>query len=349
MRTFHLLSTVALTAMALVAMPKPAQAESFSLHLEGGAAIPVTKPQNNLFNTGLVMGAKGMFALNPNLSIGPSLSSAYLPRSGADAGDNAGVLWQFGGSIRLQGNRSHWTHGISSGWSPWIDADVMAAYTGHLPLPSFDVGVGEELALDNAHAAWLGPYVRFTHVFETANQSGGLVLNKGDVNLIQAGLTLSFDFPPHVYHHTHTITNKEIKVYVVQAPISEQPVVVQQATPKEFSLTERVYFDLDSATLRWESRDKLDEVAKKLAAHPDMTISVAGHASVDGQLAHNVKLSSDRTDMVVNYLAAHGVDASHLHAEPHGVDLPVAPNTTQEGRERNRRVEFTIVFTSVKK
>lgn len=350
MRKLHLLSVVALGAAAFTISPK-ARAESFSLHLEGGAAIPMTDPQDKIFNTGLALGAKGMFALTPNFSIGPSVQSVYLPRSNDNAtgNDNAGVLWQFGGSVRLQGDRSVWTHGLASGWSPWIDADVMAAYTGHLPLPAFDVGIGEEAALDHAHAAWLGPFVRYTHAFETADTSGGLVLEKKDANILIAGLSLSFDFPPHVYNHTKVVTHNQVEVIVATLSPTEQQQVVQQAAVEPFSLTEHVYFDFDSATLRWESRDKLDQVAKKLAAHPDMVVAVSGHASSDGQLAHNVKLSSDRTDTVVNYLAAHGVEASHLRAEPHGVDLPAAPNTTKEGRERNRRVEFTIVFTSVQK
>jgi outer membrane protein OmpA-like peptidoglycan-associated protein len=348
MRTLHLLSALAIGATAFVIAPKPAHAEGFSLHLEGGAAIPMTNPQDKLFDTGLVLGAKGMFALNPNFSIGPSMSSAYLPRSG-NTNDNAGVLWQFGGSARLQGNRSFDTHGqYSSGWSPWVDADVMAAYTGHLPLPAFDVGVGEELALDHAHAAWLGPFVRYTHVFQTADQSGGLVLNKSDINILQAGLSLSFDFPPRVYNHHHVVREHTVSVYYVPVQVEKQA-VVQPATPETFTLTEHVFFDHDSSTLRWESRDKLDQVAKKLAAHPDMMIAVQGHASVDGQLEHNVKLSQARADQVVDYLAAHGVKREQLRADSFGVSVPATNDKSQEGLERSRRVEFTVVFTSFRK
>ena len=350
MRNLHLLSALAIGVASFVVAPKSAHAEDFSLHLEGGAAIPVTDPQNKLFDTGLVLGAKGMFNLNKNFAVGPSVSSIYLPRLSetSTANDNAGTLWQYGVSARLQGNRSVETHGYLSGWSPWVDLDVMAAYTGHLPLPAFDVGVGEEVALDQAHAAWIGPFMRYTHAFQTADHSGGLALNQSDVNILQAGVSASFDFPPHVYHHTKVVTKREVQVYLVPVQVEKQA-VVQPTTPETFTLTEHVFFDFDSTTLRWESRDKLDEVAKKLAAKPDLMIAVQGHASPEGQLEHNVKLAQDRSDAVVNYLVAHGVDREHLRADGFGVSVPASPNSDKEGLERSRRVEFTVIFTSFRK
>jgi outer membrane protein OmpA-like peptidoglycan-associated protein len=339
-----------LTALstAIVAVSGTALADNdFSLHLEPGVAIPLSAPQSNLYDPGLALGAKGMFTLTPNFSIGPSVSAVYLPRQ-VDNGQNAGVLWQFGGSARLQGDRRVTNRNpITSLFNPWIDVDVTAAVTGDLVLPAFDVGVGAELPFDRNHIAWVGPFVRFTHVFETSNTSDNALLNTRDVNIIQMGLSFSFDTPttPRTRNVTQVVTVVEHDV----VPCPHCNVVVSPPVDK-LDLSERVYFDFDSATLRWESRDKLDSLVKVINAHPNLDILIEGNASSDGQKKHNVQLSAERAAVVRDYLATHGVvDQGRLLGLVHGVNHPAAPNSTKEGRERNRRVEFEFQLTSVER
>jgi outer membrane protein OmpA-like peptidoglycan-associated protein len=191
----------------------------------------------------------------------------------------------------------------------------------------------------------MGPFLRFTHAFQTADNSAGFSLNKDAINVIQGGVSVSFDFPPRTYEHTRTVVKREVRIYLV--PMEVQAPAVQPATTA-FTLTERVYFARNSATLDWQSRDVLDAVAKKLAAHPNMTFTVDGHASADGDKNYNRALSARRATTVRDYLAAHGVAADHLVGLAHGVDVPAADNATQEGRERSRRVEFTIVISTQK-
>jgi outer membrane protein OmpA-like peptidoglycan-associated protein len=105
----------------------------------------------------------------------------------------------------------------------------------------------------------------------------------------------------------------------------------------------RVYgveFDLDSATLRAESRPVLDEVARTLAAHPDWQVAVEGHTDSTGGAAHNQQLSEARAAAVRDYLAGHGVAAERLTSAGLGATRPVADNATELGRARNRRVEI---------
>lgn len=341
-RTVYLLSALTVGLSAFLAVPQVAHAEDFSLHLEPGIIQPLNDPQASIYQTGIVLGAKGMFALKPWLSVGPSVSAAYLPKA-IDDGSNAGVLWQFGGSIRAQ--RSHSIFNDDGGWSPWIDADLMAGHTGNLWRPAFDVGVGMDAALDHNHSAWFGPFLRYTQVLQTSYHQDGAALDRSNPAMLQAGVSFSFDFP----------TRKEVQVVKVHdvetrtiRVVERQPATVVQAAPvpEKFELTKHVYFDFDKSTLRWESRDKLDEVVSALNAHPGVEIRVAGHASSDGDKLHNEKLSGERTAAVVMYLIKHGVSASRLHGVAQGIDHPAAPNTTQEGRERNRRVEFEVTFTS---
>src|SRR5271167_3765650 len=142
------LSILAALAFAFTAFSGTAKADNnFSLHLEPGVVVPLTVPQDKIYNPGLVLGAKGMFAIIPQLSIGPSLSAIYLPKA-VDNGSNAGVLWQFGGSARLQSDRQATNKSnFFRHFSPWIDTDLSVASTGNLLRPAVDVGVGAETPL----------------------------------------------------------------------------------------------------------------------------------------------------------------------------------------------------------
>jgi outer membrane protein OmpA-like peptidoglycan-associated protein len=346
MRHFYLLSALTVGAAALVT--SSAQAEDASLHLEPGMVAPLSNPQNEIFQPGVALDTKLLFNLNHNLALGPSVSALYLPRMDSNGNQNAGVAWQMGGSIRLQGDRRPHRN-EDGGWSPWVDADVMAAYTGHLPLLGLSVGAGVEVAMDRAHEAWIGPFLRGTHIFQTANTSGGQLLDKSDVNLITGGVSVSFDFPPHTYTRTHTVVETKTveKFRVLQSPTEKSVTTV--VVPVELNLIRKVYFDWDKSVLRWESRDKLDEVVAELKKHPELTVKIQGHASSDGMKVHNEKLAADRSAAVVQYLTDHGVEARRLQGESFGIDMPSADNAQQEGRERNRRVEFVVTFSSVQK
>jgi outer membrane protein OmpA-like peptidoglycan-associated protein len=347
----HFSILAAMSAALVMTIASTASADNnFSLHLEPGVVIPLSAPQSSIYSPGLALGAKGMFALTPNFAVGPSVSTMYLPRS-TDNGQNAGVLWQFGGSARLQTDRRTSYHNQFLGdFSPWVDVDLMAADTGGLVLPAMDVGLGGETPLDQNHIFWLGPFVRYTHVFQTAdntneNAFGNIELNRSDVNLLQVGLSFSFDAPTTPRVRTHNVNT--VSFVAVHDDDKPCPTPVATKAADQLNLTEKVYFDFDSSNLRWESRDKLDAVVKQLQARPKLAMRVDGHASADGQKAHNVVLSAHRTEAVRQYLINHGVDAARLVGSPMGIDHPAAPNTTQEGRERNRRVEFVVTFSSV--
>jgi outer membrane protein OmpA-like peptidoglycan-associated protein len=105
----------------------------------------------------------------------------------------------------------------------------------------------------------------------------------------------------------------------------------------------RVYgilFDLDSATLRPESKPVLDEVAASLEAQPDWRLTIEGHTDSTGNAEHNQVLSQQRADAVKAYLVAAGFDGSRLQTAGLGASQPVADNATELGRSQNRRVEL---------
>ncbi|MDO9163595.1 MAG: OmpA family protein [Methylococcaceae bacterium] len=101
-----------------------------------------------------------------------------------------------------------------------------------------------------------------------------------------------------------------------------------------------VNFKVDSAVLTPNAKSILDSVAQNLINFPQKNdIEVHGHTSSEGSDSHNQKLSERRSQSVVNYLKQKGV-TNRLSARGYGEKLPVADNSTQEGRELNRRVEL---------
>ena len=77
-------------------------------------------------------------------------------------------------------------------------------------------------------------------------------------------------------------------------------------------------------------------------------LSIEGHASAEGDAKHNKTLSDDLAKAVMAHLVKKdGVDAARMVAKGWGVEKPIAPNDTEENREKNRRVEFLVVEQDV--
>lgn len=108
------------------------------------------------------------------------------------------------------------------------------------------------------------------------------------------------------------------------------------------SLLKPIEFDRGKASIKPVSFPILKEVATLLEARPNLKIAVQGHTDNIGSAAYNKKLSADRAASVLKYLASQGIDESRLSSEGFGPDKPIATNETNEGRARNRRVDFVI-------
>jgi outer membrane protein OmpA-like peptidoglycan-associated protein/uncharacterized protein YidB (DUF937 family) len=105
---------------------------------------------------------------------------------------------------------------------------------------------------------------------------------------------------------------------------------------------DRILFDTGAATLRAESNEQIDNIAKILAAYQNVTLKIGGYTDNTGALEANQKLSADRASAVMNALIERGIDAKRLVSEGYGPENPVADNATPAGREKNRRVSVRV-------
>lgn len=103
-----------------------------------------------------------------------------------------------------------------------------------------------------------------------------------------------------------------------------------------------VEFDSGSANLRQSSKPILREIAVEIGRLGDRTVEIVGHTDNEGSAGNNLILSRARAEAVKHYLTQLGLPASQLTTVGIGSGQPVASNDSEDGRKRNRRIEFRI-------
>lgn len=104
-----------------------------------------------------------------------------------------------------------------------------------------------------------------------------------------------------------------------------------------------IFYDFDKSTLRNESISELDRLVSLLNSNPTMKIELSSHTDGMGTEEYNQKLSQERAQSVVDHLTSKGIDKTRLVAKGYGESNPIATNDTEEGRQLNRRTEFSVL------
>ena len=135
----------------------------------------------------------------------------------------------------------------------------------------------------------------------------------------------------------------------------EQPVIkdVKVEKPKVVSCQERfekllstnkINFESAKAVIKEDSFELLANLATVVRECPDFKVEIAGYTDSDGSEEYNLLLSAKRANAVKSYLVNHeGIDADRLEARGYGEANPIADNTTEDGKSKNRRITFKIV------
>ncbi len=103
-----------------------------------------------------------------------------------------------------------------------------------------------------------------------------------------------------------------------------------------------INFEVDEAVIPDVNKAFLDRAAKIMAEVPDMNLVIIGHTDSQASDAYNMELSRERADSVKAYLVSQGIDESKLSTKGMGETDPIADNSTEQGRFRNRRIEFMV-------
>ncbi|PJJ79203.1 OmpA family protein [Mucilaginibacter auburnensis] len=141
-------------------------------------------------------------------------------------------------------------------------------------------------------------------------------------------------------------TGRMLKDTLFNADICLQPFEVNKPI-----VINNVLYDYDKATLRPESKTVLDGVVKILKDNPKIKIELAAHTDSIGSDIYNNKLSEARAQSCVDYVISRGISRDRIFARGYGKTKPIAPNSlpngkdNPEGRQLNRRTEFTVLKT----
>ncbi|MEJ8818476.1 OmpA family protein [Lacibacter sp. H407] len=117
-------------------------------------------------------------------------------------------------------------------------------------------------------------------------------------------------------------------------------------TPIEINASivlKNIFFDVNKAELKQESMIELDRVIQLLKENPAVKIEIGGHTDNVGKPADNLVLSNNRAKSVINYFLYKGIPADRISSKGFGETKPVAENTSEAGRAKNRRTELRVV------
>lgn len=105
-------------------------------------------------------------------------------------------------------------------------------------------------------------------------------------------------------------------------------------------ITYGITFDVGKSTIKPESMGEINRIVTLMKENPDLKFSVEGHTDSTGNEASNQALSEARSKAIVDKLVELGISTDRITASGKGQSSPIADNGTDEGRAKNRRVEF---------
>lgn len=120
------------------------------------------------------------------------------------------------------------------------------------------------------------------------------------------------------------------------------PITIDKLGQQLDSIEQNIFFSTGSAILLPESFAALDKIVLLLKENPRLKLTIEGHTDNQGTVSSNQILSEKRARAVMNYLVSKGIDKLHLEAIGFGQTKPIAENSNEMGRAKNRRVELKL-------
>ena len=134
---------------------------------------------------------------------------------------------------------------------------------------------------------------------------------------------------------------EETPVPVVSSEPDPEPVLKKETITIDSQRGSAV-FEKGSDRLRFSRLNEFDKALGTLNEYPQSKVTVIGHTDSSGSKEYNKRLSEKRAESVAEYFVSQGIDKNRISFEGYGEEHPIESNDTEEGRERNRRVEVVI-------
>ncbi len=113
--------------------------------------------------------------------------------------------------------------------------------------------------------------------------------------------------------------------------------------PAKVIVLKNVEYDFNKSTIRPSSFKALDDLVEVMTLKPNLVIEIGGHTDNVGDDQSNELLSQRRAESVKQYLVKKGIKAERIQTKGYGESMPVDDNSTDEGRQKNRRTEVKII------
>ncbi len=120
-------------------------------------------------------------------------------------------------------------------------------------------------------------------------------------------------------------------------------IALEPAEKGSVSVLKNIFFDIDKFDLKEKSITELEKIVRFLQENPTIRVEISGHTDNTGNSSYNQQLSEKRAKSVYSYLMNTGIDPKRLSSKGFGSTKPMTANDSEEGRQQNRRIEFTIL------
>jgi OOP family OmpA-OmpF porin len=258
---------------------------------------------------------------------------------------------------------------------------ALTDFTGHLPVNGHDVTMyryGADLLYHFWPNSRLVLYVAAGYGGRTIDRDdwnndtrGVFDYGLGVKYFLTDRIALRGDFRHLILHDNHTLYNYEYTAGLsfafggktpaaapggvpaekpIAAPVPEPEAPLEEVPPTEptpekmkYCMTLNIRFDIDMAEIRPQYHDEVAKVGDFMRKYPSTTAVIEGHADDVGTDEHNMELSKRRAETVVSYLVDRfGIERSRLTPRWYGKTRPIADNSTDEGKQKNRRINAII-------
>jgi OmpA-OmpF porin, OOP family len=118
---------------------------------------------------------------------------------------------------------------------------------------------------------------------------------------------------------------------------------LEKATEGTTAVLQNIFFEVDRYDLQDKSLAELQKMLRFLKENPSQRVEISGHTDNSGSDPYNLQLSQRRAQAVYDHLVANGIDPKRLSPKGYGATRPLADNSSEEGRQKNRRIEFKLI------